>query len=60
MPVIMSPVTPSLTPVPFATSPQAALIDDHTKQQLVESFAVVSGTNSPHRIPYFGIVMGLV
>jgi hypothetical protein len=23
------------TPVPFATSPQAALIDDHTKQQFV-------------------------
>jgi hypothetical protein len=33
------------TLVLFATSPQAALIDGHTKQHLVESFAVVAGMN---------------
>ncbi|XP_069679720.1 nuclear RNA export factor 1 [Periplaneta americana] len=46
-PVVMSPPTPAPTPVPVAVagSPHGALIDDNTKQQMVEAFAAQSGMN---------------
>jgi hypothetical protein len=36
---------PVVTPIATVTSPQAVALDEHTKQQLAESFASKSGMN---------------
>jgi len=36
---------PPPTPIPVASSSEAALIDDNMKMQMVESFAAQSGMN---------------
>jgi hypothetical protein len=41
----MPPPAPDAIPVPVASSPEAALIDDNMKMQMVESFAAQSGMN---------------
>jgi hypothetical protein len=45
MPAVMPPPTPVVAPEAAVTSLQSALMDDHAKQQLAESFSAQSGMN---------------